>query len=253
MRRGIAVVWYAVSFVVAACLYFFFVLPRWPELTGDITHTWGTVLRIVTGVVLGLTALPVVLTLLRTRRPEFGTPQLALSLRTWSIVGHVLAAAMIIVTAVVEIWVSLDTAGSWLFGVYGAAAALAVLALAAFDLAFLAELPPPPPKPVKPKKLKSAPEPSAEATEAEETAAEAATEAEADDSEAEAEPEKPDEPPADEKTDEPSADEKTDEPEAEASEDAPEDEPAADLTKPARTRLRNRRPRKAAGATATEE
>ena len=99
MRRGIAVVWHASSFILAAGLYFFFVLPRWPELTGDVSHTSGTVLRIVTGAVLGLTALPVVFTLLKTRRPEFGTPQLALSLRLWSIIGHVLAGAMIIVTA----------------------------------------------------------------------------------------------------------------------------------------------------------
>ena len=155
MRRGIAVVWHASSFILAAGLYFFFVLPRWPELTGDVTHTWGTVLRIVTGAVLGLTALPVVFTLLKTRRPEFGTPQLALSLRLWSIIGHVLAGAMIIVTAVVEIWVSLDRAGPWLFAVYGAAAAIAVLSALAFYLAFAAELPPPPPKALKPKKQKA--------------------------------------------------------------------------------------------------
>src|SRR6478736_10103087 len=135
MRRGIAVVWHASSFILAACLYFFFVLPRWPELTGDVPHTWGTVLRIVTGAVLGLTALPVLFTLLKKRRPEFGTPQLALSLRLWSIIGHVLAGAMIIVTAVVEIWVSLDRAGPWLFAVYGAAAAIAVLSALAFYLA----------------------------------------------------------------------------------------------------------------------
>ena len=154
MRRGIAMVWHAVSFVLAACLYFFFVLPRWPELTGDVSHTWGTVLRIVTGAVLGLTALPVVFTLIKTRPPEFGTPRLALSLRTWSIVGHVVAGAMIIATAIVEIWVSLDKAGQWLFGVYGAAAAIAVLSAVAFYLAFVAELPPPPPKALKPKKQK---------------------------------------------------------------------------------------------------
>jgi hypothetical protein len=152
MRRGIAIVWHAVSFVVAACLYFFFVLPRWPELTGDVSHTSGTVLRSVTGAVLGLTALPVVFTLTKTCPPEFGTPRLALSLRLWSIVGHILAGAMIIVTAIVEIWVSLDRAGQWLFGVYGAAAAIAVLSAAAFYLAFVAELPPPPPKALKPKK-----------------------------------------------------------------------------------------------------
>ncbi len=155
MRRGIAVLWHASSFILAACLYFFFVLPRWPELTGDVTHTWGTVLRIVTGALLGLTALPVAFTLLRTRPPEFGTPQLALSLRFWSIIGHVLAGAMIIGSAIVEIWVSLDRAGQWLFGVYGAAAAIAVLSALAFYLAFAAELPPPRPKPLKPKKQKA--------------------------------------------------------------------------------------------------
>ena len=165
MRRGIATGWHLLSFVLAAGLYFFFVLPRWPELSGDLSPTAGTILRIVAGLLLGLTAVPVLMTLRRTRRPEFGTPQLALNLRTWSVVGHVLAGLMIIVTAVVEIWVSLDQAGPWLFGVYGAAAALAVLAAIAFHLAFAAERPPPPPKPLKPKKVadaEDAVEPAAE-------------------------------------------------------------------------------------------
>ena len=74
--------WHASFSVVAAVLYFFFVLPRWSELMGETSHTLGTVLRIVTGALIGLAALPVVFTLLRTRRPEFGTPQLALTLRT---------------------------------------------------------------------------------------------------------------------------------------------------------------------------
>ena len=113
-------------------------------------------LRIVTGVLLGLAALPVVFTLLKTRKPEFGTPQLALSLRLWSIVAHVLAGVLIIGTAISEIWLSLDTAGQWLFAIYGAAAAIAVLGALAFYLAFAAELPPPPPKPLKPKKQKAA-------------------------------------------------------------------------------------------------
>ena len=108
-------------------------------------------LRIVTGAVIGLAALPVVFTLLRTRRPEFGTPQLALSLRTSSIVLHVLAGVLIVGTAISEIWLSLDSAGRWLFGIYGAAAAIALLGIFAFYLAYVAELPPPPPKPLKPK------------------------------------------------------------------------------------------------------
>jgi MFS family permease len=154
MGRTVAVVWHASFSIAAGVLYFFFVLPRWPELIGDTSHTLGTVLRIVTGALIGLAALPVVFTLLRTRRPEFGTPQLALTLRTSSIALHVLAGALIIGTAISEIWFTLDSAGQWLFGIYGAAAAIALLGMVAFYLAFVAELPPPPPKPLKPKKAK---------------------------------------------------------------------------------------------------
>src|SRR5690349_4569669 len=127
MRRTVAVVWHASFSVLAAGLYFAFVLPRWWELMGDTSHTLGTVMRIVTGALIGLAALPVVFTLLRTRRPEFGTPKLALNLRTCSAVLHVLAGVLIIGTAIGEIWLSLDSAGPWLFGIYGAAAAIALL------------------------------------------------------------------------------------------------------------------------------
>ena len=151
MSRKVAVAWHASFSIAAGVLYFFFVLPRFPELSGVTTHTLGTVLRIVTGALIGLAALPVVFTLLRTRRPELGTPQLALSLRTSSIVLHVLAGVLILGTAISEIWLSLDSAGRWLFGVYGAAAAIALLGIFAFYLAYVAELPPPPPKPLKPK------------------------------------------------------------------------------------------------------
>ena len=149
MRRGVAVSWHASFSAIAAVLYFVFVLPRWYELTGQTSHSLGTVLRIVAGALIGLAALPVVFTLLRTRRPEFGTPQLALTLRTSSIALHVLAGALIIGTAISEIWLSLDHAGRWLFGIYGAAAAIAMLGMFTFYLAFIAELPPPPPKPLK--------------------------------------------------------------------------------------------------------
>lgn len=151
MSRKVAVAWHASFSIAAGVLYFFFVLPRWPELMGSTSHTLGTVLRIVTGAVIGLAALPVVFTLLRTRKPELGTPQLALSLRTSSIGLHVAAGVLIIGTAISEIWLNLDSAGRWLFGVYGAAAAIALLGISAFYLAFVAELPPPPPKPLKPK------------------------------------------------------------------------------------------------------
>ncbi len=149
MGRTAAVVWHAPLSIVAAGLYFFFVLPRWPELMGQTSHTLGTVLRIITGALIGLAALPVVFTLVRTRRPEYRTPTLALRLRVSSIVLHVLAAVLIVGTAIGEIWLSLDAAGPWLFGVYGAAAAIALLGMFAFYLAFVAELPPPAPKPLK--------------------------------------------------------------------------------------------------------
>ncbi len=134
MRRWIAVLWNTSFLVLAGVLYFFFVLPRWNELTGDWSHTVGTVLRIVAGALVGLAALPVVFTLLRTRKPEYGTPRLALSLRVWSIALHVLAGALIIGAAISEIWLSLDSAGQWLFGIYGAAAAIAVLGALSFHL-----------------------------------------------------------------------------------------------------------------------
>ncbi|MCB0948478.1 MAG: hypothetical protein KDB44_04215 [Mycobacterium sp.] len=156
MGRTAAVIWHASSCIAAGVLYFFFVLPRSLELLGHTSHTLGTSLRIVTGALIGLAALPVVFTLLRTRRPEFGTPQLALSLRVSATGLHVLAGALIIGTAVSEIWLSLGSAGQWLFGIYGGAAAIALLGMLAFYLAFVAELPPPPPKPLKVKKRSSA-------------------------------------------------------------------------------------------------
>src|ERR1700743_2225163 len=154
MGRRAAKFWHATSSVVAGVLSFFFVLPRWPELMGDTSHALGTVARIIAGVVIALAALPVVLTLVGSRKPEFGTPALALTLRTWSVVAHVVAGVLIIGTAISEIWLNLDSVGQWLFGVYGAAAAVAVLGIFAFYLSFVAELPPPPPKPLKPKKEK---------------------------------------------------------------------------------------------------
>jgi MFS family permease len=165
--------------LVGGVLYFLFVLPRWWELMGDTSHTLGTVLRIVTGLVIAVAAVPVLLTLIRTRRPELTTPQLALRMRQWSMILHVTAGALIVATAVSEIWLSLDSAGPWLFGVYGAAAALAVLGMLAFYLAFIAELPPKPVKEKKPRKKrgKKTDEASAEET----TGSDEASEEKADD------------------------------------------------------------------------
>ena len=154
MGRKVAVPWHVAFCLVAGVLYFFFVLPRWHELMGETSFGLGLALRIVTGALIGLAALPVVFTLLRTRKPELGAPQLALSLLTWSIVAHVLAGVLIIGTAISEIWLSLDAAGQYLFAIYGGAAAIALLGIFAFYLSFVAELPPPPPKPIKAKKPK---------------------------------------------------------------------------------------------------
>jgi len=160
--------------LVAAALYALFVIPRWWELTGDTSHVLGNILRIVTGVLIGLAALPVVFTLLRTRNPELGTPRLALSLRLWSIVAHVLSGVLIIGAAISEFWLSLDVAGPYLFAIYGAAAAIAILGIEAFHLSFVAEAPPKPvleaietePDEVKPDEEKPDGEPEADSAEA---------------------------------------------------------------------------------------
>ncbi|OBB92758.1 hypothetical protein [Mycobacterium sp. 852002-30065_SCH5024008] len=154
MGRKVAIPWHASFSIAAGVLYFFFVLPRWPELMGDTTHSLGTALRIATGALFALAALPVVFNLLRVRKPELGTPQLALTLRVASIAAHVLAGVLIIGTAISEIWLSLDAAGRYLFAIYGAAAAIGLLGFFAFYLSFVAELAPPPPKPIKAKKPK---------------------------------------------------------------------------------------------------
>lgn len=151
MSRTVATVWHASLSTLAAILYFLFILPRWWELTGFSPHVLGTVMRVLLGLLVGAMALPVAAVLKQSRKPEYGTPQLALSLRTGSIVAHLVAAALIAGTAVSEIWLSLDSFGVWLFGIYGAAAAIALLGIGAFYLAVVAEMPPPPPKPIKPK------------------------------------------------------------------------------------------------------
>ncbi|POX89493.1 hypothetical protein C3477_04405 [Mycobacterium kansasii] len=259
MRRKWAVVWHASFSIAAGLLYFYFVLPRWFELMGETSHALGTTLRIVAGALIGLAALPVVFTLLRTRKPELGTPQLALSIRTWSIVAHVLAGVLIIGTAISEIWLSLDSAGQWLFGIYGAAAAIGVLGFFAFYLSFVAELPPPPPKPLKPKatkqrrirRKKPAETDEAETEEAETEEGEAKEEAEAAET-TEAETPATEDEPAEPETPEPTAEvepEVTAE-EAPATEETEELEETEETKEPEETEaaeeprsaIRNRRP-----------
>lgn len=149
---------------VAIALYVLFVIPRWWELMGDTSPALGTVLRIVAGLFFAAAALPVVMTLVRTKKSELPTPQLAQNLRLSAAISHVMAGALIVAAAIAEIWVSYDTAGVWLGGVYGVAAALATLGIAGFYLAFVADLPPATPKDKKAKS--SAPQTQADGTQA---------------------------------------------------------------------------------------
>ncbi|WP_059014080.1 hypothetical protein [Mycobacterium sp. M26] len=247
MGRWTATALHLAVWLVGGVLYFLFVLPRWWELMGQTSHTLGTVLRIVTGLLFALAALPVLLTLQRTRKPALGTPALALRLRFWSLILHLSAGVLIIGAAVAEIWLSLDSAGPWLFGVYGAAAAVAILALGAFYLAFVADQAPKPPKPPKEKKAKrkrgkAADEAESDADEAE---AESEDDAEVESTEEPAESaEEPASPAEPETTDDETPAEVTAaaEPETEAEPEAepesqPEPEPEAEAGA-----LRNKRP-----------
>lgn len=137
---------------VGAVLYFVFVIPRWWVLVGDIPATLATVGRIATGFPIAAAAVPVALSLKAALPSADRTPELALRLRAWSAVLHLAAGALIVVTAVAEIWLGLQGAGPWLFGCYGAAGAIAVLAVLGFALSFTAEKPPAPPKQPKPAK-----------------------------------------------------------------------------------------------------
>jgi len=152
MQRRAATTLHLALSVVGIVLYALFVLPRWWVLTGDFPDTLATVGRVAAGVPIALAAIPVVLNLRQSIKPESGTPELALRLRAWSAVLHVVAGVLIILTAVAEFGISIDAAGFWLFAVYGAAAAIAMLAIAAFCLSFIAEQPPRTPKPAKPVK-----------------------------------------------------------------------------------------------------
>jgi hypothetical protein len=252
MSRTVAVVWHASFSIAAGVLYFFFVLPRWFELLGETSHTLGTALRIVAGALIGLAALPVVFTLLRTRRPEFGTPQLALRLRTSSIALHVLAGVLILGTAISEIWISVDDAGQWLFGIYGAAAAVALLGIFAFYLAFVAELPPPPPKPLKPKKAKQSRRGRRKAADDEATTEDDGADEEVPEDVATTEDESDDEP-AEVTADAAEPESAAEEPKPTAQEDPAVEDEATDSAPATGGRLRNRRRKRLRGGVAVED
>jgi outer membrane biosynthesis protein TonB len=157
MPRRAATALHLALILLGAALYIVFVLPRWWVLTGDVPSTPAAIGRIAAGVPIALAAVPIMLNLRQALQPGLHTPELALRLRAWSAVLHVVAGVLIILTAIAEIWLGLGAAGPWLFAVYGAAAAIAILGVAAFFLSRVAEKPPAaakPPKPAKPAKEK---------------------------------------------------------------------------------------------------
>lgn len=154
MARRAAISLHVALSALGVLLYLLFIIPRWWVLTGDFPVTLGLIGRIGAGVPIAAAAVPVVLNLQRAVKPGSATPELALRLRAWSAALHVLSGALILITALIEIWLPLTSAGPWLFAAYGAAGAVAILAIAAFYLSFIAEEPPRPPKPPKAKKAK---------------------------------------------------------------------------------------------------
>lgn len=143
--------------LLGAVLYVLFVIPRWWVLTGDFPATLGNAGRIAAGVPIAAAAVPVMLALQRSLTAEPKPPELALRLRAWSAVLHVVGGLLIVAAAVAEIWLGLQAAGPWLFGVYGAAGAISALAVLAFVLSFTAEKPPAPPGPAEAPTEKAAP------------------------------------------------------------------------------------------------
>lgn len=141
-------------FLLGVVLYTIFALPRWWVLTGDIPSSLATAGRIATGIPIAAAALPVLTLLRQALGRKVTTPELALRLRAWSAVLHVVAGALILLAAIAEIWLGLGAAGPYLFAVYGAAGAIAILAALALYLSFVAEKPPAEPKPDKPVKAK---------------------------------------------------------------------------------------------------
>jgi len=141
-------------FLTGVVLYVVFVLPRWWVLTGDIPSTLATAGRIAAGIPIAAAAWPVWQILQAALRGTPRTPEIALRLRAWSAVLHVVAGVLILLAAIAEIWLSLDAGGPYLFGVYGAAGAIAILAFLGLYLSFVAEKPPAGPKPPRAAKVK---------------------------------------------------------------------------------------------------
>ena len=143
-------------FLTGVVLYVVFILPRWWVLTGDIPSSLATAGRIAAGLPIAVAAWPVWQILQAALRNKQSSPEIALRLRAWSAVLHVVAGVLILLAAIAEIWLSLEAGGPYLFGVYGAAGAIAILAFLALYLSFVAEKPPAAPKPPKAAKVPKA-------------------------------------------------------------------------------------------------
>ena len=160
-----------VLWLLGLALYIVFVIPRWWVLMGDIPATLGTVGRVVAGVPIAAAAVPVGLVLRGALRDEGAhetvAPEIALRLRAWSAVLHVVAGVLIVLTAVAEIWLHSSTIAPWLYALYGAAGSIAILAGLAWWLSLRAEKPPAPPKPPKVKRVKKVKAPKRKKAEAE--------------------------------------------------------------------------------------
>ncbi len=152
MSRSAARGLHAALVLVGLVLYLMFVLPRWWVLTGDIPTGLATAGRLAAGIPIALAALPVLTILRDTLAGKARVPELALRLRAWSAVLHLVAGGLILLAAIAEIWLRLGVGGPYLFAVYGAAAAIAILAVLALYLSFVAEKPPAPSKPAEPAK-----------------------------------------------------------------------------------------------------
>ena len=156
MRTPVARALHLALFLLGVVLYVVFVLPRWWVLTGDIPSTLATAGRIAAGIPIAAAAWPVWQILQTALRSKTHTPEIALRLRAWSAVLHVVAGVLILLAAIVEIWLRLEVGGPYLFAVYGAAGAIAILAFLGLYLSFVAEKPPAAPKaPKAPKPAKA--------------------------------------------------------------------------------------------------
>ena len=95
-------------FLIGVVLCILFILPRWWVLTGDIPATLATAGRIATAFPIALAGLPV-LQILRGSLSTKPPTEIALRLRAWSAVLHAVAGVLILLAAIAEFWLSLET------------------------------------------------------------------------------------------------------------------------------------------------